>query len=223
MSGDYKIHHYRLYNDFGGVMQNGGTTVVEHLPSGTFGVSVCDLKDTFSRKVGTEIAKKRALRVRQMGNDDRTVGVPPLDGKAGAMARAGMFDAYPCWQNSEALDIITPSCWVEIPNSHLPKILTVEMIEKREFKGYDYTELAEVWGLIPDEDSCYEKALYDALFMLLGDRADRQKIMDLRNYVRKLARDEYHHENMLWCGLSLIKDDWTFVKYCRLLLESMWS
>ncbi len=100
------------------------------------------------------------------------------------------------------------------------------------FKGFDWTELAERWGLChdtADEALIFERireALMDAWCQGFTDnQCDLKIVQDVRNFVNALAKDDRRngYSYPLWAGLSKIKHDETFLKFVYELLPNMWT
>ena len=206
----------------------GRATVVEHIPTASFGVSVCSSRDQFSKKRGVEIAKLRALEVSRR-DGGMLVGIPPKSlFRTSVLTKMVCREAYPEWQHAEAVALVTPELWLEIPYNELPYILDSEDIMKREFKGYDWYELRDIWGIRRHRNE--EKALAairekieDEMAKVGQGERGTYVTDDLRRFVAVLAQQDEQTDQMLWIGLYLIKCDWTFLKYCSILLESMWT
>lgn len=214
---------WKIYHDRGGATS---ATVVEHIPTSSFGVAVCAPQDNFSRKRGAEIAKLRALEVLRR-DGQMLIGIPSKgSGYTFWRTKIALRRAYPHWQHvPEAVAMLTPELWMEIPYSEIPKILGPEEIMNREFKGYDWFELCELWGIHGSEEdglAAVREKIQDEM-VLAADGKSTYVTRDLRNFVAKLALQQEQTDAVLWTGLYLVKCDWTFLKYCSILLESMWS
>ncbi len=111
------------------------------------------------------------------------------------------------------------------------------------FKGWDWTELGECWGLAdPDSESLSEddeKAVAERIRERIeraarrgisGDVApeDRQTVEDVRRFVHAIAAAGYQSGRVvlsdapLWRGLSRCGDE-ALLTYTHRLLEYMWT
>jgi len=109
-----------------------------------------------------------------------------------------------------------------------------------DFKGWDFLELAEKWGLQykykpspkhpsrpTNDDSKPIRRFLESLIkqsQRLGDESLLSPYAnDIRMYTRKLAQNDISYYRPLWRGLARIEDDFTLVRATILLLPCMWS
>jgi hypothetical protein len=95
------------------------------------------------------------------------------------------------------------------------------------FKGYDYTELAEYFGV----DDCEEvsvKAINENLEKIrceigglsFNAHPDMNK---LREFVSAIEKQDDTYKKPIWRGLSKVIEDGTFVKLLKLLYLEAWT
>lgn len=109
-------------------------------------------------------------------------------------------------------------------------------IKDYEFKGFDWTELAEYFR-IPVDYTLGDSGTLDSLRLVLrelqntatGSEVDYidgsdEDVINIRKYIAKMILDpEVGETKYLWIGLNKIEHDWTFLRYVNLLLEHMWT
>lgn len=90
-----------------------------------------------------------------------------------------------------------------------------------EFKGWDYRELADRFGVELENDEVKELQEF-----LRGKcpclETDPEVVAACRAYLAALA-PQGHLEKELWEGLLRVRDDWTFMRHFITLLPCMWS
>lgn len=105
------------------------------------------------------------------------------------------------------------------------------------FKGWDYMELAEAWGVyMPDDDSLYieDPALPLKYFIVsvmrgyngVNDTRPMKKLAnDCRIYLKKLGDPETSHTycGPMWLGMANIKDNWTLLNHVMVNIGYMWD
>lgn len=102
-----------------------------------------------------------------------------------------------------------------------------------DFKGFDWEELGEIWGLKLDPDlmtvdnpfADEQKLAKDIRYKLLRfESLSSNQISLVRKFVTKLTENskDILCEYPLYKGLGEIEDNYTFCKYVSLLLESLW-
>lgn len=103
------------------------------------------------------------------------------------------------------------------------------------FKGHDYTELADAWGIEhPEESFDDDRMLLDEIREYIWDAFD-DSMQELDEDVRKdmvsflwslfWEATEICYQAPLWFALIDIsrQDDFTFVQFFDLLLPEMWT
>lgn len=96
-----------------------------------------------------------------------------------------------------------------------------------EFKGYDWTELAEYFGAdVSDEES--SKAIDEKLTTIIREMHDdslktHPDAVKIREYIIKLEKCDNTYKKPLWKGLLNIKADSVFLKFVSLLYCEMWN
>lgn len=96
-----------------------------------------------------------------------------------------------------------------------------------EFKGADWTELAEYFGFDGSDDESI-KIIDEKLTTIIREihgcslKAHPDAIK-IRKYVAKLEENDNTFKKPLWKGLSNIKEDGTFLKFVALLYSEMWN
>jgi len=87
------------------------------------------------------------------------------------------------------------------------------------FKGYDWTEIAEALKFhLEDPDNAQPLEYY----ILENWQQDSNIVEQCRAYLCVLSGHDTY-ESPLWTGLSKIQDDGTFISYFTLLLDGMWT
>lgn len=99
------------------------------------------------------------------------------------------------------------------------------------FKGWDWSEIGHALGYETPDTIEGEAMLLSWTHMIIhlemeigfygGQRG--KVVKPIRRYVKKLIQTDHGYCSPLWAGLSLIEDDWTFLKYVDCLLEAMWT
>lgn len=92
------------------------------------------------------------------------------------------------------------------------------------FKGYDYAELFEKWG-VKCEDYSNELEAYEEVLMNLPIGDDRKVyIKDMRQFLEHLVvgAEKYTYKGPIIRGLVEIKDDDTFLQLFACLLPHLW-
>lgn len=124
-------------------------------------------------------------------------------------------------------------------------ILTAKDKKKRRFNGFDWTELAEMWGItryVPPEttDASDESPFIDDEATLaavrkhirvnLGwDDSDNSRTLnkatgkDMRNFLYKMLKHRRFGGSPIYAALYTIDDDETFAQYFCELLPGMWT
>lgn len=94
------------------------------------------------------------------------------------------------------------------------------------FRGWDYEELAECWGIdLPEGDDQRIEAIRDFIVQRWAhEHPDYKRVVsDVRRFVRALRREEIGFHGPLWDGLLKIRDDFTFLQATTVLLPLMWT
>ncbi|MBA4542875.1 hypothetical protein H1164_08170 [Thermoactinomyces daqus] len=98
------------------------------------------------------------------------------------------------------------------------------------FKGWDFIELADHWGLdyedVEDEYELIREYIYSKMTFDYSASEQRKAEMkqiadDIREYLKSLSKYETH-DKPVWEGLLKVKDDFTFLRFCADLLHHMW-
>ena len=104
------------------------------------------------------------------------------------------------------------------------------MIELDEFKGHDYEELAERWGINANAVDLISEYIRDAI--IWGDEEDCEVLdhrvkEDMLEFLHKLikSREKHHYGEYIFAGLLLTAEecDITFAQYFCTLLPHMWT
>lgn len=103
--------------------------------------------------------------------------------------------------------------------------------KKPKFKGYDWTELSEYFGLdIDGEKEQTLKEFIEEIHGLLHNGKKSKKIAErrikaLRKYLKEVVdiSFQYGYEAPVWSGLARIKDDHTFLRFYTALVYHMWT
>ena len=103
------------------------------------------------------------------------------------------------------------------------------------FKGWDWTELAEKWGLflngdpidiLAGDEILFREYLNGLFFPLcaFGDvrRVSAAACSDIRNYLKALAKNGCY-EAPAWEGLSRVEDDFSLLRLFIDLFPLAWS
>lgn len=112
-------------------------------------------------------------------------------------------------------------------------------IKDYEFKGFDWTELAEYFRIIIFDDTKHYRdndiltdlklKLRELQDITTGSDVDyedgsNEDVINIRKYISKMIDDSDVGETKhLWIGLNKIEHDWTFLRFVILLLEHMWT
>jgi len=117
------------------------------------------------------------------------------------------------------------------------QILSKKDKKKRRFKGFDWTELAEMWGIQQkvDEDSIvYDDNTLNAIRKHISDSLawdDEEKThkleelvgSDMRNYLYAMLKHRGFGSNPIYAALYTIDNDEVFAQYFCKLLPRMWT
>ena len=94
------------------------------------------------------------------------------------------------------------------------------------FKGFDWTELTEHWG-IPDceDESVTLEQARQFLHNTFMESTRAEVCKDIRKFLKALQKDseKWSYSGPFWKGLRKIKDDDTLIQYVVELLPCMWS
>jgi hypothetical protein len=96
-----------------------------------------------------------------------------------------------------------------------------------EFKGWDWTELAEYFGCDgSDEESA--KAIDEKLVEIIGEihgysLQAHPDVKKIREFVSIIHTKDNTYKKPIWKGLSNIKEDGTFLKFVSILYREMWN
>ena len=95
------------------------------------------------------------------------------------------------------------------------------------FKGYDWTEIAEYFG-IDDNDENSSKAIEEKLKEIHSEMHGlsfnaHPDVRKLREFVSLCYKAEDTYKKPMWKGLSEVKEDGTFIKFMLLLYIEMWN
>lgn len=98
------------------------------------------------------------------------------------------------------------------------------MKKKFNFKGYDWTELADYFGVKIFINSTKEaEPLKEFLkSKIYCNGVEQNTIKACRAYLKELIKFNMY-STPLWKGLLKIKHDWTFMIYFIDLVDGMWS
>lgn len=121
-------------------------------------------------------------------------------------------------------------------------ILSKKDLKKRRFKGWDYTELAEMWGLEAEytqeeyKDNCFieDERLGEAIKETIRgaiywdnkkerDVLDNQIEADMRNYLLEVVRQNFFVGTSIYAALLSIDDALVFSQFYCVLLDGMWT
>lgn len=103
------------------------------------------------------------------------------------------------------------------------------------FYGYDYTELAEKWGIAPppegvDENIYYLTTIRWHIQEIIAKVAENKeevnpKIQDMRDFLKALIKEseEVDYCTPVWKGLLKIEEPYTFCHLFIALLPYMWT
>src|SRR6266850_3839300 len=107
------------------------------------------------------------------------------------------------------------------------------------FRGFDWTELGQIWGLeITGDDAIWAQVvrqrLWEACLVAEGHqmggvdhRPDyvlaKWQIKQVRRYVMKISDDSHGYDGKVWSAIAMIKCDSTFVKWISQFLEFAWT
>jgi hypothetical protein len=96
--------------------------------------------------------------------------------------------------------------------------------EKFKFKGWDYTELSEKWGLKNAKASGIKDYITD-VFHIRDEKQIKGVVKDVRDYLKALIKCSKKNDFKwpLWEGLLNITDDETLLQYTCNLVEGMWT
>lgn len=106
-------------------------------------------------------------------------------------------------------------------------------MEKRaSFKGHDFLELADYWGIDTEKED--DEIIQEMIQKIEGavvqlrflPNSSNEVANDLRSFVQALWTTTQEHdfpESPIWEGLLKIKDDDTFLQFCIPLLRNMWN
>jgi hypothetical protein len=103
------------------------------------------------------------------------------------------------------------------------------------YKGHDFAQLLEAFGLLDYTDGAdmhaQEDAAIEALRVKLQehwvaggyDEEAKRMILEMRDFLTRLVEDDGTDLTPLWKGLLALDHDWTFVEYFLRLIRDMWS
>lgn len=101
---------------------------------------------------------------------------------------------------------------------------------KRNFDGYDWTELAEVWcqARVLDEDNPkllgdYISEINRAQILGQSTRVAKRTAEDIREYCKQLSQFNFVNYRKVWKAISEIEDDFTVMKVFSRLVDIAWS
>ena len=108
------------------------------------------------------------------------------------------------------------------------------MIELDEFKGHDFEELAERWGIKTDAVELISGHIMDSLYFhednakgINGYRLIPAVKTDMLEFLAALikSKEEHNYGQYIFVGLLLTaeEDDYTFATYFCTLLPHMWT
>jgi len=115
------------------------------------------------------------------------------------------------------------------------RILSKKELRHRKFKGWDWTELAEMWGLLPKHRSIDDvseddllQAIKDHVFNSWQYRAgkhciDPQIKADMDNYLITLIETDPGFLGPVYRGLLQVENEHEYVRVYLVLLQMMWS
>ena len=104
-----------------------------------------------------------------------------------------------------------------------------------EFKGWDYTELGNAWGILNDEmdDQEAEATITNYIRKIridgMGspeDSEENKKLKSLANDIREFLKALSNckgYETPVWKGMIKIKDDWALAGFTINNLTNMWT
>lgn len=96
-----------------------------------------------------------------------------------------------------------------------------------EFKGLDWTELAEYFGCdSSDEESV--KVIDEKLTQIISEIRGyslqaNQDVKKIREFVSILHAKDNTYKKLIWKGLLNTKEDGTFLKFVSMLYIEMWN
>jgi hypothetical protein len=100
---------------------------------------------------------------------------------------------------------------------------------KIEFKGWDWVEIAPIFGIESgrDEDQLLEELqqkLDDLMMDVIDDKRNGAvQIRQLRKFACAISKNSISYDAPLFKGLCNIKDDATFLKWMAEILGHMWN
>lgn len=106
------------------------------------------------------------------------------------------------------------------------------MPERVTFKGWDWTELNEAFGLKThvDDDDAARQELEDFLVALRNRFNGPDKAEDdvrhadvVRAYLIALGQHQHGYGHDVWIAIANVQDHWTMLKYFIPLLDFAWS
>lgn len=98
------------------------------------------------------------------------------------------------------------------------------------FKGFEWVELAECWGIAVDdeEEVLAEKIkqhIYSNIDYSRGEFRDKQMRIDLEDFLEALIEEseEIDYNTPVYRGILAVESDETFAKWICNNLETLWS
>jgi len=96
-----------------------------------------------------------------------------------------------------------------------------------EFKGLDWTELAEYFGCEGSDDESIividEKLTTIIREIHGGSLKAHPDVKNIREFVSIIHTKDNTYKKPIWKGLSNIKEDGTFLKFVSILYREMWN
>lgn len=102
------------------------------------------------------------------------------------------------------------------------------------FKGFDWTELGQIFGLdVQSDDHMWAWAIKERIFKAAAAirwsdkevpyRVAKWQLKQVRRYLMKLSECDHHYDGEVWKAIAVLKDDETMVKWVVTFIESAWS
>lgn len=92
----------------------------------------------------------------------------------------------------------------------------------KEWKGYDWSELAQRFGLVEDLYDCQEEDLLAKIKDFILKNAIEAE-PHLREHLALLIKHNNTYQTPVWEGLLKIKNNHTFISMCIPLIGLMWD